>query len=181
MEYDTKYFERRGLEQKHWLMSQQWINYFNLDENSEVFDFGCGRGPYVHAFRYLGVPKTIGTDIAKEAIMNPIGLAGGNIFQNDEIKIENKSFDLVMCLDVFEHLDLENISSTIEKLISSSRKYILLSVCCYGDPNFENDPTHKTKRTYDWWVHQFVKHGCKHIPTPRSFLFYPQLFIFEVG
>lgn len=179
MEYNKEYFKNRGLEQKTYWMTMQWIRYFNLDERvHRILDWGCARGPYVHAMRYYGF-DCVGYDVSQDAVDEAIGLSKGHITTNPDL-YNNQKFDLVMNIDVLEHLEGEQIDQTIEKLIRYSNKYIILSVCCFGDENYERDPTHKTCRTYSWWKHQFEKRGCKHISTPSHFYFAPQFFIFEV-
>lgn len=175
-EYEQEYFKDRPMEQKYWLMSKIWEDYFDLDENSSVFDYGAGLGYYIHCLRYYGIDRCWGYEVSKHAVNSSYGLARGRI--SNEIR-EGK-YDLVLCIDVLEHLTLEEIESTIEKLINLSGKYILCSICCMNDPNFPLDPTHKTKRTYRWWRHQFEKRGCKWTPTPDYFMFPHQFFVFEV-
>ena len=40
---DPLYWEQPKLEQKHYFMPLQWINYFELT-NDKVLDVGCGPG-----------------------------------------------------------------------------------------------------------------------------------------
>ena len=176
IEYNEKYFESRGLEQKHYLQAMTWIEYFNLDENSRVLDFGSGRGPYVHSLRYYGIPA-FGVDIAEDAIKNPIGLANGNIFL--EKGFQFKTYDLIICYDVLEHLEEKEIDNIIEKLKNYSKKYVLFSICFYNDPNYLLDPTHKTMKSRFWWIKKINEHGFKNILTPQNFLFKEQILIFE--
>lgn len=177
-EYEQDYFKDRPMEQKYWTMSMQWIRFLKLDDPDTMFDYGCGMGYYIHCFKYFGI-DSYGFDISKFAGENGYGLAEGRI--TNDIKSETNKYSLVLCIDVLEHLEGKEIDDCIDKLISLSDKYILMSICMFGDPNFERDPTHKTLRTKEWWTHQFAKRGLKQIPTPEYFLFNPQFLIFGVA
>ena len=52
IKYDRDYFMDRGLEPKHWIFVPQWVKEF---EPETVFDYGCGRGPFVHCFNYFNI------------------------------------------------------------------------------------------------------------------------------
>lgn len=180
MEYDRNYFIGRTLEDKNFKMSLQWIDFF---EPKKVLDVGCGVGNFVRAFREYGI-ETFGIDLSKYAIEE----ASSEV--KKYLKVENctmlghhrnfyKDFDLVMSIDLMEHLNLKEIDLTIDGLVSVTNKYLLLSICMFGDPNFELDETHITKRTREWWVYQFEKRGVREIEVPEEFLFRNQLLIFE--
>ena len=175
-EFDDKYFEQRGIEQKHYLQAMAWISHFNLDEKSFVLDFGCGKGPYVHALRYYEIPA-VGIDIAESAIKNPIGLANKNIFLENDLQF--MKYDLIICYDVMEHLEENQLDSFIQNLKKYSNKYLLCSICFFNDPNYNLDSTHKIMKSRFWWTRKIEEHGFKLLETPQNFLFKEQILIFE--
>lgn len=180
MKYDKNYFIGRSVEDKHYKMGLQWISFF---EPEKVLDVGCGVGNFVKVFREYKI-NAFGTDLSKYAIEE----ADNEI--KKYLKVENctmlghyknyyKDFDLVLCIDLMEHLNLKEISLTIDGLVKITNKYLLLSICMFGDSNFELDETHITKRTREWWVYQFEKRGVKEVEVPKEFLFRNQLLIFK--
>lgn len=120
----------------------------------------------------------LGTDISEYAIEHSICK---NLMIQDDIvdtKIKEQA-KLVVAYDVLEHIDYKDIDKVINTLIKVSKKYILISVPVLGDPNLENDSTHKIKETREWWIEQFTKKELKYIETPDNFLFKEQILIFE--
>jgi len=69
----------------------------NVNQNSKILDVGCGDGVLVEKLRKDGYKNTFGIDsnfASKDVIL-------GNILN---LPFKNKSFDIVLCLDVLEHL-----------------------------------------------------------------------------
>jgi hypothetical protein len=171
---DELYFAGRNLEVKHFIDAMHWRDYFKI---GSFIEFGAGLGPRTFAMRAVGLLGQ-GYELSQWAVdhaMTPL-------IQNDLTKgiaIPNPG-ELVVAYDVLEHIDPEKLDFAIKCLITASDKYVLISVPVIGDPNLENDPTHKTKETAEWWIEQFVNKQCKHIKTPEHFLFKDQVFIFEV-
>jgi len=120
-------------------------NFFNVIFNElrgleidSVLDVGCGEGFTLKKLKEKGIlrqgsgqvgQKFVGIDASKEAISlgkkeNPeLNLEIGDIYK---LKFTDKSFDLVLCNEVFEHL--ENPEKALAELKRVSKKFILLSV-----------------------------------------------------
>lgn len=107
-----------------------------LDEidYSSVLDAGCGEGYICEHIYQAGVLTgnskfIVGTDISEEVIdtakrNNPSILFKTNsIYQMDE---KNNSFDLVIAMEVLEHL--QNPNAALDELFRITSKYVLLSV-----------------------------------------------------
>jgi len=175
-----EYFKDRGIEPKHYWMVSEWVNYL---KPKKVLDVGCGRGPYLVALKEFEV-ECYGIDKSEEAIeasLVPNLVTLGDIKQ---IPYPDNSFDLVICIDVLEHLNLEEIPIAIKELIRVSNKYILCSICMvneYGvDPNWFRDSTHKTLKSKVWWMEQFLYEGCELEQIPQDWLFWQQLLLFKI-
>lgn len=172
IEKDELYFANRGLEVKHFLMANQWCNYFGIDN---VIEFGCGRAPYGFAFEMKDVEYT-GIELSRFAVNNSfVPITQGNVLDYKS----NKTYELVLAFDILEHLDYKDLNKTINNLIKHSNELILISVPVKGDPNLYADPTHKIKESKEWWIKQFIKKGLKQIETPNHFLFKNQIMIFK--
>lgn len=171
---DEFYFEKRGLEVKHFIMVRQWKNYF---DNKDVLDCGCGRGPYLCAWNMYDV-EAFGFDISKYAVMNPINA-------NTQMWIDNitnftitKQFDLVTAIDILEHLEYEDLDKALENIKNATKKNALFSIPFIGDPNLEADSTHIIREDKEWWINKISKYfTIKN--TPKDWLFSNQLLIGE--
>lgn len=101
----------------------------NLKPDS-VLDVGCGEGFTLEKFKNRGIgKKLVGIDFLDTAIKigkkeRPyLDLRIGNIY---DIPFEDKSFDLVVCSEVLEHVD--DPQKALSELERVTKKYVLLSV-----------------------------------------------------
>ena len=186
MEYDENYFKERKFSDKHYKETMQWIDYFKLDENSDVLDFGCGLGFYGHALRYLGIDNVWGYEISKFACENGYELMKDRILDDINWFMNlpreprlTELFDFILCYDVMEHVPEEQVNQTVNLLYSLLKPdgHILFSICMIGDSNLEKDKTHLTKKTRIWWEYWIQKAGFQLIPVPDYFYFKNQLII----
>lgn len=119
----AQYGIRRFLKTLHGLLKDTGVN--------NILDMGCGEGFYIY---YLTQNYPFGLDItgidynydalclAKK--MNPnVKFIQGNIYN---IPYKDKSFDMVLCLEVLEHL--EAVGSALAELCRVARRYCLLSI-----------------------------------------------------
>lgn len=171
---DKLYFMDRNLELKHFMDAVHWRDHFKC---KTAIEFGCGRGPRIFTMNQVGVP-TRGIEISKYAVDSKFheGVEQGDLTEED---LGRGSHDLVICYDVLEHIEYEDLDIAIQNLIDHSNKYVLISVPVLGDPNLENDPTHTIREMAHWWVEKFTSKGLKHVETPNHFLYKDQIFIFE--
>lgn len=108
------------------------IETISLINPKTVLDIGCGEGFVTIEIAKKINSKIVGIDKEKDAIkyalsnnkLENIEYSTGDIFKLDYFK--DKSFDLVMSLEVLEHL--ENYEKAIEIMCKLSKKYLLLSV-----------------------------------------------------
>ena len=91
-----------------------------------ILDAGCGEG---FTLRYLNINNANGVDISKSAIkiaksLNPkCKFKEGSIYK---LPFEKNSFDLVMALEVLEHL--EEPQKAIDEVKRVSKRYCIFSV-----------------------------------------------------
>lgn len=171
-DYDNPdYWKDRKFEQKHYQQALIWADFF---KPAVVFDYGAGLGFLVHAFNYYGIQAT-GFEISRYAIENAYGLAKGNIYD----RVPDVRVPLVICYDVLEHIPIDGLGKVLADLDDLADDWLLLSICMAGDPNFELDKTHVTKRTKLWWIHQFENMGFECVHTPEDFPFRNQILLFR--
>ena len=70
-----------------------------VHDNVKILDFGCAVGFLMEGFRELGYKEIYGWDISSWAV-SKAQEKGLNILK----KIEELSFDIIICLDVLEHM-----------------------------------------------------------------------------
>ena len=175
MKFAENYWVDRHFSEKYYWQTQIFIDFF---EPKKVIDIGCGKGFFVHAFEYYGIPAR-GYDISVFAISHPYELSKGKLYHMDSLLRQKKTADLVVCYDVLEHVPIEELDSFVKALISIGTKNFLFSICMAGDSNWDKDPTHVTKRTKEWWINFFTELGLIHVETPEDFLFANQILIFK--
>jgi SAM-dependent methyltransferase len=118
-------------------ITKVWKDIFKLgkcDTDSglcKVLDVGCGRGQFVTYLRDIRV-EAWGFDYSSWAIQNPYSRCQkGWTVQHDATKIwtyGDKAFDLVIALDLFEHIYSDNISDVISEMYRVSKKWIFLQI-----------------------------------------------------
>jgi len=178
---DELYFENRGVENKHWFESLQWIKHFNLiyELNNTVLFCGDGLGVRTFTMRSMGIPAC-GFDISKYAVEHNVGGYGNTIYWQEDITKfqEHKRHGLVVCYDVLEHIDEKDIDQTLDN-VSKYGKNFVFSIPFIGDPNLENDSTHKIKWTRQQWIDKIQQYGIKIVETPNHWLFKEQILVGE--
>jgi len=171
---DEFYFaNRQTIETKHFIMMYQWLEYFNP---KSILDLGCGVGLYGYALKMLNnniLYKGVERSIYAVNLGKTLDLVMGDITK----EITERGFDLVLCLDVLEHLKYEDLDNALNG-IKLCGKQFLFSIPFLGDPNLEADSTHIIKETKEWWVEKLSQYfNIK--DAPKEWLFANQLLIGE--
>lgn len=82
---------------------KRFFSGINLNQNDNVLDLGCGRGHFSEYLIENTDANIISQDILKVSLLgnsNPQKI----LASADTIPFESDSFDMVLCVDVFEHL-----------------------------------------------------------------------------
>ena len=133
--------------------SNSLVTLFPTVEN--VLDFGGGQGPYLLSFRDKGVsplvimePQPLGECIFKGMIQDTTDLV------NTPLKnLPKKKFDLVMSIEVVEHIPVEFHPHIVDALAQACKTYILFSAAHPGQGGEGHvGPSMKTR---DQWVEEF--------------------------
>jgi len=160
---DMLYFANRGqLETKHFLMIKEWIEGRKLyaDVSFSIIDLGCGMGHFGKAAKTL-YPEInyTGFDISEWAINNSPYKNELQLFKQDitQMTISPEASDLVLCIDILEHLQYTELETTLENISKLGYNFIF-SIPFIGDPNLENDKTHIIKEEKEWWIEVLSKY-----------------------
>lgn len=152
--YDEKYFaDKQGKTIRHANGSTDYWGYRNPDGEflgakdickawKEVFkptnmlDVGAGRGTFIAYARDLGI-EAVGFDFSEWAIKNPYHRVKPEwLIQHDATKhwpYPDESFDLVVCLDLLEHIYLNDLEFVISELRRVTKRYMFLQIAVAGD------------------------------------------------
>lgn len=129
-------------------------NYFKINS---VLDVGCGLGTWLSVAKDFGISEVIGIDgdyVDKPLLSKYLDLS---LFQSHDLKKPlnlNRSFDLVLCLEVAEHLDEEFSEVLIDSLVNHS-DCILFSAAIPG----QGGQNHLNEQWPDYWQKLFHNRG----------------------
>ena len=164
--YGEDYYENgikkglSGYDHYRWMPTRSYseaieiIKRFNFES---VIDFGAAKGYLVHALRQLG-KDAYGEDISDYALEN--------CFPSVKEFLSKPSFrktDLLICKDVMEHINEDEVESTLKFLYTKADQFLF--VIPLGDNDsfrireYEIDKSHVTKKDEDWWIDKFRKCG----------------------
>jgi ubiquinone/menaquinone biosynthesis C-methylase UbiE len=108
----------------------------------KILDVGCGSGVLMNKIRNIGEYKIVGTDLSEEAVRIVKNNLKHDCFVGSitNLKLEDKSFDTVICSEVLEHLFEEDLEKAFSELVRVSKGTIIIST-----PLLENLEYHHTK------------------------------------
>ena len=120
-----------------------------------VVDVGCGRGTWLAACRELGLTRTVGLDgtwNAQDKMVHPL-------IEFHACDLEQKvaldgAFDLVMSLEVAEHLD-SGASDTFLDSLTSLGDAVLFGAAFTAQPG----TNHVNTRPHSFWARKFLARG----------------------
>jgi 2-polyprenyl-3-methyl-5-hydroxy-6-metoxy-1,4-benzoquinol methylase len=168
MKFEEDYFKNYKEQSFRWIFWSKFITK-HVRKNSKILDLGCSYG---YLFKYLKGYKTTGTDISKHAIkvakkLNPD--SEFHVMNAEQLKLKQK-FNLVLALDIFEHLEdptkvLHNIYNQLETnglLILTTPNSESLSKKINGKNWFAyKDKTHIAINKRKYWEKLLTKHEFK--------------------
>jgi predicted TPR repeat methyltransferase len=151
-----------GYEDYKWMPTRSIPEALDIQSNFEFktcVDYGCAKGFLVNALRIVGCDAW-GEDISEYAVEN----CHPNV--RDYVSLPNdKTYDLLICKDVLEHVEVEDIPSVLQKFKKKSKQFFF--VIPLGDDDrfrireYEVDITHVTKKDEEWWIKMFESQGME--------------------
>lgn len=122
---------------------------------ASVIDIGCGIGTFLHCFKESGINKVLGVDgswVNREQLF----IDNSEFLEADlEKPLDlNRKFDLVLCLEVVEHLKESSADTIIKNLVSLGNTIIFSAAV----PN-QGGQNHLNEQNFSYWQEKFAKHG----------------------
>lgn len=139
-------------------------------EPVRVLDVGCGPGFLMLFLAELGI-EVEGIDFSPSSLQLAPAEVRDRILVGDvaEPHVPERSFDLVICREVIEHLTVIQVRRTVEQLCRASSRFVYLTTRFHPDPatlldvttDLETDPTHITLLAKDFVRCLFVLEGFR--------------------
>lgn len=128
------------------------------DKNLKILDYGCGPGFLISSLNEYNY-DVCGYDISDWATKTSISYGNKMILTKDL----STKFDIVISLDVFEHMSEDNLHSLFQIL---NTKWLIVRIPVSINDNDEfylevsrQDKTHITCHNKIWWNYLFSKFG----------------------
>ncbi len=138
------------------------INKFNP---ASVVDVGCGLGTFLHVFQENGIKEIMGIDgswVNKSDLYIP-----ENRFYVQDLELNfsmDKKFDLVLCLEVAEHLSESSADILVDNLIRLG-DIIVFSAAIIN----QGGQNHINEQPFDYWMIKFAKKGFRFYDVFREY------------
>jgi len=145
----------------------------NFIKPSRILDIGCAKGFLVSLFNSFGV-ESYGVDISSYAINHAPEEIKKNLFvldvEKDDLPFSNDYFDLLMIVEVLEHLHFFSISHFLKEIKRVLRQggYVCLTLPTKKDE--KQDITHINLHPKSFWVELFRKNGFLAVPEEKKLL-----------
>jgi len=128
---------------------------FKLKPIKSIIDVGCGTGTWLSVAKELGVEEILGVD-GVELDQKDLKIPSSNFINTNLTQAFNlnKKFDLLICLEVAEHLP-ENSAKTLIDTLTSHSDFILFSAAI---PE-QGGQNHINEQWPEYWLNLFRTQG----------------------
>ena len=144
-----------------WRVIGKWLF---TEEPFSLIDFGCGTGTWLQASKQFGVTEVYGIDgdyVDRQMLM--IDPEEFHPYNLQEEVILNRKFDLVMSLEVAEHIEEEYADIFIDSLCRHG-EVILFSAAHKG----QGGDYHVNEQNIEYWIQKFNDRGYEFIDIRPS-------------
>jgi SAM-dependent methyltransferase len=145
------------IQKKHWwfvtrkkIVLDTITRYLSKDSKTRILDIGCGSGLMLNALEEIG--QTFGMDMSDEAISFSKEIFNGKVekgFLPNQVPYEENFFDLIIALDVIEHVeqDVESLKAIRSRLVSDGKAVITVPAYMFLWSKFDELNEHKRRYT----------------------------------
>lgn len=170
--FSGEYYQTRNyrdyLKRKFNLLAAELTADLDLSKTDHILDFGCGYGGLVAALFEGGFCNIHGTDVSQWAIEHGHETYPHlkHVLQYYNRDLLRQPAKLVIMLDVLEHMPQYEIESVLKLARAGCEKYFAVRIpvsAAEGEPFIlpvsNNDPTHISCHTRQWWMECFKQAG----------------------
>ena len=127
---------------------------------TNMLDYGCGKGFfYDNSFEVKDLKIKSLRDYwgIKIDLFDPC-------YENYSIINEDNIYDMVISIDVLEHIPEQDIDWVLDRIIGKAKKYVFINVACYSAaallPNGNN--AHININNHKWWFEKILNFKKKY-------------------
>lgn len=120
---------------------------------ASVLDVGCGIGTFLHEFREAGVKDIVGLD--GDWVKREDMYIDTNHFITADLEKPialSREFDIVLCLEVAEHLAETSADILVDTLTNHSKQVIFSAALKY-----QGGQNHLNEQNFEYWQEKFKK------------------------
>ena len=149
------YQQMRSLEERHWWFAGrrkivgEILTSLDLPEHARILDAGCGTGGNLQFLSQFGDTTGVELDDGAAALARERGtwpVLKGSL--PDGMPFAEQQFDLIVLLDVLEHIDDDGASLRALAALLAPRGYLVLTVPAFPFLWSPHDEEHHHKRRY---------------------------------
>jgi SAM-dependent methyltransferase len=174
--YNEAYFKNSTIsnyidydERDYSQLAQDIIKNSNIELGYAVLDYGCATGKLLHCLNKYGVNNIFGYDISNWAIEHGKELYPELIGKISDTHLPLRT-DLIICLDVFEHLTDKELDVTLSLFKSLHCREVIcrMPICNKSGEDYvlqvsRQDKTHIQRKTKEEWIALFKSKGFNNI------------------
>ncbi len=124
---------------------------------TSVLDLGCNTGHFLRRFRERGIADVLGVDWLNMSRHLHIP---AECFHPHDLRSPldlGRTFDLVLCLEVAEHLPPESADTLIDSIASHASRYLAFGAATPG----QGGTGHLNEQQPDYWIEKLEAHGFR--------------------
>ena len=148
---------------------KDFIEFYNLNENSSVLDIGAGKGFMMKDFLdSLPGAKIKGIDVSNYAVKNchPDVINDISVGNAKKLNFLDKSFDLVISINTLHNLEIDEFKIALSEMLRVTKKNSFLVLDAYSNEDEKKrlmswNLTAKTILHIDEWIKIFKELGYK--------------------
>ena len=156
--FTNKWMIQHSKKNSRWRFSAERIvsDLYKIFEPCSVLDIGCGAGNFSNYFIHLGCDVTAvdGSPFSKNYLAEKV------MWKEHDLRVElqlNKIFDLVLCLEVAEHLDESYADLLLQSITNHANKNSII-VFCAARLN-QGGLGHVNEQSPGYWIDKFSNIG----------------------
>jgi SAM-dependent methyltransferase len=161
--------------------SERWLEFFDKIARriavdlrpTSVLDAGCALGMLVEGLRHQGI-DAYGVDVSEYAIDHVDPSIREFVWRSSLTEPLSRRYDLVVCVEVIEHLPADEAEAAIDNLCASADRILISS-----SPHDYGEATHVNVKQPEEWATLFARRGFLRAPEVDASFLTPWAVVYE--